>query len=117
MTRLLNAPAPAAVSSRLLTALRILPATRTVRIELEIASPAAPSSPPSAVRVAIALVDASGREVWSSPGAPVTREDGQALTTIDVPAASLPAGVLEAVISTGATRVAPTRRPFLVLRD
>jgi hypothetical protein len=114
---------PAGVLRGARPSVRIAPATRTVRIELEIASPGtSPASPTSEARVAIALVDASGREVWSSPGVPIAREDGQTIATIDVPAASLPAGALEAVISPAspaspASPVPPARIPFLVLRD
>jgi hypothetical protein len=108
---------PAGVLRGARPSVRIATATRTVRIELEIAPPPASSaSAASEARVAIALVDASGREVWASRAVPITREDGQAIATIDVPAASLPAGALEAVIS-GTSRAPQARIPFLVRRD
>jgi hypothetical protein len=108
---------PAGVLRGARPSVRIAPATRTVRIELEIAPPPASSaSAASEARVAIALVDASGREVWASREVPITREDGQSIATVDVPAASLPAGALEAVIS-GTSRAPQARIPFLVLRD
>jgi hypothetical protein len=109
---------PAGVLRGARPSVRIAPATRTVRIELEVAPPLAmsPSSHRSPLKVAIALVDASGREVWSSSDVLVAIEDGQAVAAIDVPAASLPAGALEAVIS-DATPATPARLPFLVLRD